>query len=675
MMHGMQVHPSSSARAGAAPLWTPSPARVAATSYARFAADLGVQPAELPAAALADLDGFWSAVWDRCGVVGDRGTGPAFVPQPPGQDLRGARCFPGARLNVAENLLAGGRRPGAGAVAVVAMREDGVREELTWDALADAARSFAGLLRSWGVGPGDRVAAWLPNRPATLVAMLGTAWVGAVFTSTSPDFGPSGVLDRFGQVAPKVLLAADGYVYGGKRHDRLALLPQVVAGFATQPQVVVVPELGTPEQVRERLEVLGLAGALVLDPSAGGGAVADPGDPVRLPFDAPGAILYSSGTTGVPKCIVHRGAGVLLKHLTEHQLHCDVRPGDRVFYYTTCGWMMWNWLVGALAGGATIVLFDGSPFHPAPDVLWDLAEAERVSLFGTSAKYLDAAAKAGLRPRDSHDLAALRTVTSTGSPLSPEGFGYVYDAIAPDVHLASISGGTDICGCFVLGDPTRPVHAGAIQTAALGMAVDVWDEQGRSLADRPGVRGELVCTAAFPSMPLEFFGDPDGAKYSAAYFEGYPGVWTHGDFASRTAEGGFVIHGRSDATLNAGGVRIGTAELYRQVEQFDEVFEALAVGQEHDGDTRIVLFVRLAPGAALDDDLRTRIRQRLRTQCSPRHVPAVIVAVADLPRTRSGKLAELAVADVVHGRPVRNAGALANPESLELFVSLPQLRA
>jgi acetoacetyl-CoA synthetase len=669
MMRGMATSPLPD---DLDPLWTPSPARAAASAYAAFAAAAGVRPGDLPRTALADLDAFWSAVWQRCGVVGDRGDGPAFRPAPDGQDLRAARFFPQGRLNVAENLLAGGARPRAAAEAVVSVREDGLREVLSWAELEAAARAFAGVLRQWGVGPGDRVAAWLPNRPAAVVAALASAWIGAVFTSTSPDFGVSGVLDRFGQVAPKVLLAADGYCYGAKRHDRLELLPQVVAGLPAAPRVVVVAELAAPAAVRTRLAALGLPDAVVLESFAAlAGTAPDPGAPVRLPFDAPGAILYSSGTTGVPKCIVHRGAGVLLKHLTEHQLHCDLRPGDRAFYYTTCGWMMWNWLLGSLASGATIVLYDGSPFHPRPEVLWDLAEQERVTLFGTSAKYLDAAAKAGLEPGRTHDLAALRTITSTGSPLAPEGFAYVYGSVARDVHLASISGGTDICGCFVLGDPTRPVRAGEIQGAALGMAVDVWDEQGRSLAGRPGVRGELVCTQPFPSMPLEFFADPDGAKFTAAYFEGYPGVWTHGDFASRTPHGGFVIHGRSDATLNAGGVRIGTAEIYRQVEQFDEVLEALAVGQEHDGDTRIVLFVRLAPGARLDDGLQARLRGRIRAECTPRHVPAVIAAVADLPRTRSGKLAELAVADVLAGRPVRNVGALANPESLALFAAAP----
>ncbi len=652
-------------------LWTPDPALRQQSAYARFAAAMGKTPEDLPRAALADPDRFWDAVWTLGGVVGERGSRPAYLPPPPDRDIRGARFFPSARLNYAENLLAGADRPGADEAAVIALREDGRRRSLTWPELRTAALDLAGALASWGVGPGDRVAAWLPNTEQTLIAMLAAQWIGAVFTSTSPDFGVSGVLDRFGQVRPKVLFAADGYCYGGKRHDRLGALGDVVAGLPDLERLVVVPELSEAAEVADRLADL----CLPVPVSLMGEAVA-PAAPeaARLPFDAPGFILYSSGTTGAPKCIVHRGAGILLKQLTEHQLHCDIRPGDRVFYYTTCGWMMWNWLVTALASGATIVLYDGSPFHPGPTALWDLAERERVTLFGTSAKYLDSAAKAGLEPAATHDLSALRTITSTGSPLVTEGFGYVYRAIKGEVHLASISGGTDLCGCFILGNPTQPVYAGEIQGPALGLDVDVWDEAGRSLATQPGVRGELVCTSPFPSMPLHFFGD-DGSKYDAAYFAGFPGVWTHGDYASRTEHGGFVVHGRSDATLNAGGVRIGTAEIYRQVEQFPEIAEALAVGQHWQGDTRIVLFVRLSPGAELTEDLRQRISHRLRVECSPRHVPARMAAVADLPRTRSGKLAELAVADVVNGLTVRNITALANPEALDGFADLEELRS
>ncbi|MDQ1249565.1 MAG: acetoacetyl-CoA synthetase, partial [Actinomycetota bacterium] len=485
--------------------------------------------------------------------------------------------------------------------------------------------------------------------------------------------GPVGLADRFAQVSPTVLVVADGYCYGGKRHPRLELLPQVLALLPSVTLVVVVPELATPAEVAEQLAGSSLGRevsvALWPRPDQTGPASAM----VLRHYRDPGFVLYSSGTTGQPKCIVHSALGLLLKRWTEHVLHSDIRPGDPVFYFTTCGWMMWNWLVGALAVGATIVLYDGSPLHEDGHVLWDLAEAEQVTFFGASAKFFDACRKAGQRPALEHDLGSLRTVASTGSPLAVEDFAWLYREVAPQAHVASISGGTDICGCFVLGDPTAPVYAGEIQTPALGVDVDVVDSQGASLRDRPGERGELICRNTFPSMPLGFWGDVDGSRYRAAYFEANPGVWTHGDFAQWTNHGGIVISGRSDATLNAGGVRIGTAEIYRQVESFDEVVEALAVGQEYDDDTRIVLFVRLAEGATLDDDLRGRIRSRLRSHASPRHVPAVILAATDLPRTRSGKLAELAVADVVNARPVRNTHALANAECLAAFDGLPEL--
>ncbi|MEI8081116.1 MAG: acetoacetate--CoA ligase, partial [Actinomycetes bacterium] len=533
------------------------------------------------------------------------------------------------------------------------------------------------------VGAGDRVAAWMPNVPETMIAMLATASLGATFTSTSPDFGVAGVLDRFGQVEPTVLVAADGYVYANRRHSRLDRLAQIVDGLPTLRAVLVHGELddepdltwsasgASDPAVLRWTQALAL-GRRVAERDAE--ADSDPGVHEQLfAFDQPLYVLYSSGTTGIPKAIIHRAGGVLLKHLVEHQLHCDIRAGDRVFYFTTCGWMMWNWLATVLASGATAVLYDGSPFHPTRDVMWDLVEQESVTLFGTSAKYLDASAKAGAVPIDSHDLTALRTICSTGSPLAREGFEFVYSKVKADLHLASISGGTDLVGCFVIGDPTRPVFAGEIQGPALGMAVDIWDEDGSSLRDVPDQRGELVCTEAFPSMPLGFWNDPDGSKLAGAYYERFPGVWAHGDFASWTSRGGVVIHGRSDATLNSAGVRIGTAEIYRVVEKLPQVVEALAIGQQWDNDTRIVLFIRLAPGCDLDEALIKTIALQLRENCSPRHVPAKVVAVADLPRTRSGKLAELAVADVVHGREVRNKGALANPESLELFVDLPEL--
>ena len=653
------------------PLWQPDPDAASRTSVRRVMREIE-DITDLPMLSMADFHDFsvenpgdfWDLVWGECDIVGDRGDGPAVIPAPPGEDLRSTKFFPAATVNYAENLLAGGDLPGAQDTAIVFRREDGERRVWSWQELRDAVASARAGLTAAGVQRGDTVAAWMPNTPETLIVMLAASSLGAVFTSTSPDFGPAGVLDRFGQVDPKVLVVADGYVYAGKHHDRRDLVPQIVEGLPGLNEVWLVNELDpgstidVPVTTRAFSDVLRAPGDLHFEP---------------MPFDAPGFVLYSSGTTGAPKCMLHRSAGFLLKHASEQRWHLDVRPGDRVFWFTTCGWMMWNWLVSALAAGATVVLYDGSPFHPDPDHLWRIAEEEQITLFGASAKYIDACAKQGLRPGQERDLTSLRTVGSTGSPLSQEGFEYVYEHIGADVHLASISGGTDICGCFAAGDPTAPVWAGELQTPALGADVDVFDEEGRSLKGQAGVRGELVCRNALPSMPLAFVGDDSREKYTAAYFERFPGVWAQGDFAMWTEHDGLAILGRSDATLNAAGVRIGTAEIYRQVETFDEVLESLAIGQEYETDTRVVLFLRLAPGQELDDLLRARIAKRLREQCSPRHVPARMVKVEDLPRTRSGKLAELAVSDVVHGREVRNTEALANPESLALFANLEEL--
>jgi acetoacetyl-CoA synthetase len=614
--------------------------------------------AELHRWAVEDPDAFWSEVWERCGVVGDRG---ATAVQP-AEDLREVRFFPEARLSLAENLLAAAAdRPGE--PAVLFADEAGNRSSVTWERLVADVAAMAAALRTAGVGRGDVVAAWVPNVPDALTVMLAAAAVGAIFTSTSSDFGPDGVVDRFGQVEPVVLVAADGYRYNGKPHDCLDRLAGIRERLPSVRETWVIGHLEAAP------DLSGTPGARLLADVVAEHAGAAPSYE-RLPFEAPGFVLYSSGTSGPPKAIVHRGAGVLLKLLPEHQLHTDLGPGDRAFWFTTLGWMMWNWLVVALASGATVVLYDGSPFAPGPAALWDLVDELGITMLGVSAKWVDACRKAGLRPRDTHSLASLRTIGSTGSPLAPSSFEWVYDAVADDVHLASVAGGTDICGGFVGGDPTRPVFSGEIQCAILGLDVDVADLSGAPL---PSGQGELVCRNAFPSVPLGFWGD-DGSRFSAAYFERVPGVWAQGDFAEWTPNGGMVISGRSDATLNAGGVRIGTAEIYRQVERFDEVAEALAVGQPFDGDTRIVLFVRLAPDAELDDDLRQRIATRLRTECSPRHVPARTVAVDDLPRTRSNKIAEMAVGDVLAGREVRNVEALANPEALELFRDLPELQ-
>ncbi len=647
----------SAEASGVEPLWTPSDERVAATRLAAFMADLGVPdyPA-LHRLSVEDPATFWRHGWDFCGVVGD----PGDVVVEPGDRLRTTRFFPEARLNAAETLLA----RGDDAPAMLFEGEAGDERQLSWAELRRLVASYQQLLLDAGVTTGDRVAAMMANTPDIYAVMLAATGLGAVFSSVSPDFGVDGVVDRFGQIEPVVLVASDGYWYGGRWFACGEKLEQIAGRIPSLRSVVVVPY---GDELRGPLD-----SELVIGPEALAGV--DPG-PVRyerLPFDHPWYVLYSSGTTGKPKCIVHRAGGVLLKHLVEQQLHCDVRRGDRVFYFTTAGWMMWNWLASALGSGATLVLYDGSPFHPGPARLFDLVARTRATLMGISAKFIDACAKEGLRPAETHDLGSLRTMCSTGSPLVPEGFEYVYRHVDPALHRASISGGTDLCGCRVAGDPTSPVRAGEIQRPGLGLDIQVLDDAGTPLG--PGQQGELVCANPFPSIPLRFWDDPGDERFDAAYFERFPGRWHQGDFAEWTGAGGMIIHGRSDATLNPGGVRIGTAEIYRQVDAIPQVLESLVIGQQWDGDTRVVLFVRLAPGAILDDELRDTIRARIRTGATPRHVPAVIVTVDDLPRTRSGKLTELAVRDVVHGRPVKNAEALANPEALELFRDLPELR-
>jgi len=623
-------------------LWTPSPERVARTRMARLAERLGCDGYDaLHRTSIDDPDAFWPAVWDECDLVGDPGGRVLEV----GPTMRESRLFPDASLSVVEHVL---RRTGP-EPAVIATDESGEVRTSSWDELAVEVGAMAAALAELGVGEGDRVAAWLPNGIEPVVAMLGAAALGAVFSSTSPDFGAGGVLDRFGQIEPTVLFAVDGYGYGGKRFDRRAVREEIVAGLPTLRRTVVV----------------GDDWEAFLAPHRGTPAPLD-----RRSFHHPWYVLYSSGTTGKPKCIAHATGRVLLQHAKEHQLHSDLSAGDRLLYVTTCGWMMWNWQVSALASGVTIVAVDGNVAHPGPGRLWELVDEHGVDLLGVGAKYLDAIAHMGYSPREHHDLSSLRTLASTGSPLSPERFAWVYEQVKDDVHLASISGGTDLCGCFVLGDPTSPVHAGEIQRPGLGMAVDVWSESGDPLG--PGERGELVCTAPFPSQPLGFWDDPGDERYRRAYYERFGGardgfgVWHHGDFASWTDHGGIVIHGRSDTTLNPGGVRIGTAEIYRAVEGVDGVAESLVFGEEiEDGtDVRIVLLVVLDAGVELDDALRSRIADVVRTSCSPRHVPRRIVAVDDLPRTRSGKLVELAVSDAVNGREVRNTEALTDPDVL-----------
>lgn len=645
------------------PLWTPSRERIAASQLQRFMTFAG----ERAGRSFADYDAlyawsvddsvqFWDAIWDFCGVIGDKGE--RLVEN--GDAMPGAVFFPEARLNFAENLL---RRTG-GDDALVFRGEDKAEQRLSWDDLQALTSRLQQALRAAGIGVGDRVAAMMPNMPQTIAAMLAVTSLGAIWSSCSPDFGTRGVVDRFGQITPKVFITCDGYWYNGKRIDIAEKLGEIVPQLTSLEAVLVVPYLGSADQV-----AASLANGVALDEYIAPYQPA-PVTYERLPMTHPLYILFSSGTTGIPKCIVHCVGGVLLQHLKEQRLHCDLSPGDRLFYFTTCGWMMWNWLVTGLASELTLLLYDGSPFAPDGNVLFDYARDERMTMFGTSAKFIDAVRNSGLRPIDSHDLSSVRAITSTGSPLAPENFDFVYDGIKKDAHLASMSGGTDIAACFVLGIPTKPVYKGEIQGAALGMAVEVWDDDGKPM--RTG-KGELVCTKPFPSMPVMFWNDADNAKYHDAYFSRFDNIWCHGDFAEWSGHGGMIIHGRSDATLNPGGVRIGTAEIYNQVERMPEVLEALAIGQNWDNDCRVVLFVRLADGVTLDEDLQKQIKTRIRTGASPRHVPARIVAVADIPRTKSGKITELAVRDVVHGRAVKNQDALANPEALELFENLPEL--
>jgi acetoacetyl-CoA synthetase len=653
------------------PLWRPSPEQIRNANLTRF---IDQSPAgdyaSLYRWSIEKPEDFWAAIWRSCGIVAEErkdkdpwddvlvGRDRVAPPDP----TLGPRWFVGARLNFAENLL----RYRDAQPALVFWNEHGRQSSLSYAELGERVASVAGALRASGVKVGDRVAGFLPNIPEAVVAMLAATSIGAIWSSCSPDFGVSGVLDRFGQIQPKVLFCASSYRYAGKDIDCLERVEEVVRKIPQISRVVVVPYLSGD------VDLSSVRGAVRWDDFAAAARNALL-EFERLPFDHPIYIMYSSGTTGPPKCMVHGAGGTLIQHLKEHVLHCDLRRDDRLFYFTTCGWMMWNWLVSGLAVGCTIVLYDGAPLLRRRPILWDMAAEERITTFGTSAKYLALAEKEGLRPVETHDLSVLKAILSTGSPLAPQSFDYVYSAVKTDVRLSSISGGTDLISCFALGNPIGPIWRGELQTRGLGMKVEVFDESGRSLRGP----GELVCTAPFPSMPVRFWNDADGSKYRAAYFENYPNAWRHGDWAELTDHDGMIIYGRSDATLNPSGVRIGTAEIYRQVEQLPEVVESIVVGQDVDSDTgsdtRIVLFVRLRDGARLDEPLRERIRQQIRENTSPHHVPKRIVQVADIPRTISGKITELAVRDVIHGRAVKNVDALANPEALDLFRNLPEL--
>lgn len=647
------------------PLWVPSKARIESSRFYAFARHIekktGAQFPDYDSLWRWSVDNtpeFWDAVWDFCGLIGVKGDRILENVS----KMPGAQFFPDARISFAENLL----RRRDDQAALIFRTEQGPERQLSFRELYDLTSRWVQAFREAGVGPGDRVAGYMPNMPETIIAMLAASSLGAIWSSASPDFGVQGILDRFGQIEPKILITVDGYFYNGKTVDCLSKIRDVQPQLKGLVKTVVVP-LASAAPDLSGLQNTELAGDLVEGYQAGDIAF------TRLPFNHPLFIMFSSGTTGVPKCIVHGQGGILIQHLKEHQLHCDVGASDRVFYFTTCGWMMWNWLVGALASECTLLLYDGSPFYPNGNVLWDFTTKHQCSFFGTSAKYIDALKVNHIRPRDTHDLTALRTMTSTGSPLVHESFDYVYDAIKSDLHLASISGGTDIVSCFVLGNPVSPVWRGEIQCAGLGMAVDAFDESGQPIPPGAG-SGELVCTKPFPAMPIMFWNDADGARYKDAYFNRFDNIWCHGDWIERTAHSGFIIHGRSDATLNPGGVRIGTAEIYRQVEQIDSVVESIAVGQDWDRDVRVILFVRLKDGVTLDDALKDRIKKQIRAGASPRHVPAKIIQIADIPRTKSNKITELAVRDVIHGKTVRNVEALANPEALGLYKNLPDLQ-
>lgn len=611
---------------------------------------------ELHKWSILNLQDFYRLLWDFCGLISSyKGKQEIVVTS----DLFKSEFFHDAALNYAENLLS--NRPFE-MPALIFWGEGKVKRTLTYGEMYKQVAQLAAYLKSLGVEKGDRIAAYVPNTPEAVIAMLAGTSLGAIWSSCSPDFGMNGLLDRFGQITPKVLFMAEGYFYNGKYFDCLNKADDLLKNLPTLEKIIVFSNGQESSLLQKNPKITEWETSLQLFKNT------ETIEFVQVPFNHPLFIMYSSGTTGVPKCIVHGVGGTLLQHLKEHQLHCNIKPGDKLFYFTTCGWMMWNWQVSALASKATLCLFDGAPTGP---ILWEYAENEKITHFGTSAKYIDYLQKSEIHPKDPYDLSSLKMIASTGSPLVPENFDFVYEHIASDVHLASISGGTDILSCFALGNPIGPVWRGELQAPGLGMDVAVFDETGHSVI---GQKGELVCKTPFPSMPIYFWGDEGDRKYHAAYFEKFPGVWCHGDYVEHTTHGGFIIYGRSDTVLNPGGVRIGTAEIYRQVEQMPEVLESLVVGQDWQGDVRVILFLILKKGFALTPELMDKIKQQIRTQASPRHVPAKMIQVPDIPRTKSGKIVEVAVREIIHGRPILNRSALANPEALELYENLAELK-
>ena len=647
-----------------APLWRPNPESIEDANITRFskriATDYRIELNDynqLHQWSVDHSEEFWQTLWQYCNVRSSR-NGDKVVTDP--EQMPGARWFPDAQLNYAENLLL----KNDDTPAIIARGEDKPDRVITYAELHFEVNRLARAFQQHGIVPGDRVVAYMPNIPETVICMLAATACGAIWSSCSPDFGARGVIDRFSQVNPKILISVDGYTYNGKKFDISGKLSEILDHLPTLEKFLLVPYFDA-ETSRDLSQATRLEDFVV-------GFSGEPIEYARLPFNDPLYILFSSGTTGAPKCIVHGIGGTLLQHLKEHRLHVNLKKGDKLFFFTTCGWMMWNWLVSALASEVTIVLYEGSPFHPSESRFFDYVEEYEIDHFGISAKYIDAISKSGLRPIETHNLSALKTMMSTGSPLNPEGFDYVYDAIKKDVCLSSISGGTDLISCFVLGNPTLPVHRGEIQCKGLAMDVAVFDDDGKEVPN--GTKGELVCRKPFPSMPVGFWQDEDGAKYRSAYFERFPGVWHHGDYVELTDNGGMIVYGRSDAVLNPSGVRIGTAEIYRQAEQVEEVIESLVIGQRWDGDTRVVLFVRLREGLMLDDDLKAKIRSIIRTNASPRHVPAKIIQVADIPRTKNGKITEVAVRKIVHGESIDNLEALDNPEALDLYRDIAELQ-